>query len=182
MPDSPRVSPIVRVMVRYGIISGVLGIVAAFVFFFIGKHPFWVFPFFDPRVLLMAIFLVFGLKEVRDYFQGGVLYFWQGLGGSLVFLVVMSIVGYIGIWILATAEPEFLKVYIEQGIQQINNIPADNADEIGKSAIEEVRKTLHETTVGWMAKRYAIQTYLFGFFIAVIISVVLRRHPPIEQL
>ena len=96
-------------------------------------------------------------------------------------LVVMSVVGYGGIWIFATLEPEFLKDYIRQGLEQINNIPAENADEIGKSAIEEVRKTIHDTTVGWMAKRYAIQTYLFGFFIAVIISVVLRKHPSLPQ-
>ena len=181
MPDFPRVSPLVRVMVRYGLISGAMSILASLVFFYIGKHPFWIFPFFDPRVLLIAIFLVFGLKEVRDYFYGGILYFWQGLGGSLVMLVVMSVVGYFGIWIFATLEPDFLTEYIRQGLEQINNIPAENADEIGKSAIEEVRKTIHDTTVGWMAKRYAIQTYLFGFFIAVIISVVLRRHPSIPQ-
>jgi hypothetical protein len=181
MPDLSRVSPLVKVMVRYGLISGAMSILASLVFFYIGKHPFWIFPFFDPRVLLIAIFLVFGLKEVRDYFHGGILYFWQGLGGSLVMLVVMSVVGYCGVWIFATFEPDFLKDYIRQGLEQINNIPAENADEIGKSAIEEARKTIDDTTVGWMAKRYAIQTYLFGFFIAVIISVVLRKHPSLPQ-
>lgn len=177
MPDRFRIPPLVSVMARYGVLSGVLGIVAAMVFYYIGKHPFWLFPFFDPRVLLIIIFLVFGLKEIRDYMQGGVLYFWQALGGSLVLLVVMSIVGYAGIWIITAIEPGFLSAYIEQGLEQIKAIPAENADEIGVAAMEEVRRTLPETTVSWMAKRYAVQTYLFGFFIAVIISVVLRRHP-----
>lgn len=177
MPELKKVSPLVRVMARYGILSGVIGTIAVIIFFYIGKHPFWIFPLFDPRVLLIAIFLVFGLKEVRDYFQSGVLYFWQGLSGSLVFLAVMSVTGYIGIMIFGTWESDFIKMYITQGLEQINNIPPDSADEIGKSAIEEVRKTIHDTTVAWMAKRYAVQTYLFGFFIAVIISVVLRRQP-----
>jgi len=177
MPEIKKVSPLVRVMARYGVLSGVIGIIAVIIFFYIGKHPFWIFPLFDPRVLLIAIFLVFGLKEIRDYFQGGILFFWQGLAGSLVLLAVMSVTGYIGILIFGSLEPEFVKMYITQGLEQINNIPADSADEIGKSAIEEVRKTIHETSVSWMAKRYAVQTYLFGFFIAVIISVVLRRQP-----
>lgn len=175
MPDFKKFPPLVRVMARYGVISGVIGIVAVIVFFYIGKHPFWIFPLFDPRVLLIAIFLVFGLREVRDYFQQGVLFFWQGLSGSLVLLAVMSVTGYVGIILFGFSEPEFLKMYIVQGLEQINNITADSADQIGKSAIEEVRNTIHETTVYWMAKRYAIQTYLFGFFIAIIISVVLRR-------
>lgn len=175
MPDFKNIPPLVRVMARYGVISGIIGVIAVVVFFYIGKHPFWIFPLFDPRVLLIAIFLVFGLKEVRDYFQEGVLFFWQGLIGSLVLLAVMSVTGYAGILIFASSEPEFLKLYITQGLEQINNIPAESADEIGKSAIEEVRRTIHDTTVYWMAKRYAVQTYLFGFFIAVIISVVLRR-------
>ena len=177
MPDRFRIPPLVSVMVRYGVIAGVLGIVAAVIFFYIGKHPFWIFPFFDPRVFLIIIFLVFGLKEIRDFVQDGELYFWQGLGGSLVLLVVMSLIGYAGIWIFAMIEPGFLRDYISQGLEQISSIPAENADEIGISAMEEVRRTLPETTIGWMAKRYAIQTYMFGFFIAVIISVVLRRQP-----
>jgi hypothetical protein len=175
MVQFKKVPPLVRVMTRYGFISGIIGIIALIVFFYIGKHPFWIFPLFDPRVLLIAIFLVFGLKEVRDYFQEGVLFFWQGLFGSLVLLAVMSVTGYAGVTIFGLSEPEFVKMYINQGLQQINNIPPDSADEIGKSAIEEVRKTIHDTTVSWMAKRYAVQTYLFGFFIAVIISVVLRK-------
>lgn len=175
MPDFSRIPPLVRVMARFGMISGVMGIIAVLVFFYLGKHPFWIFPFFDPRVLIIAIFLVLGLREVRDYFQDGLLFFSQAMLGSLILLGVMSLIGYIGIWLFATVEPDFVKLYIVQGLDQINNIPGENADEIGKSAIEEVRKTIHLTTVSWMAKRYAIQTYLFGFFIAVIISVVLRR-------
>lgn len=181
MPERFRIPPLVSVMARYGVLSGILGIVAAMVFYYIGKHPFWIFPFFDPRVLLIIIFLIFGLKEVRDYVQGGVLYFWQGLGGSLILLAVMSVIGYAGIWIITAFEPDFLKTYIEQGLEQIKAIPAENANEIGVAAMEEVRKTLPDTTAAWMAKRYAIQTYMFGFFIAVIISVVLRRHPPTHE-
>ena len=77
-------SPLVRVCARYGIIAGVLCILILISLFYMGKHPFLVNPFLDFRVPLFGVLIFFALKELRDYYQDGVLFFWQGTAGSLV--------------------------------------------------------------------------------------------------
>lgn len=177
MPDRFFSSPLVRVMARFGLISGLLSIGSMISFYYMGKHPFWIFPMFDVRILFIAIFLVFGLKEVRDYFFGGILFFWQGLGGSLVFLAVMAFVSWVGVMVFGNAEQGFLSEYIRQGLEQISTLTPDALEQIGAPAVEETRRTLPSTTLAWMAQRYALQTFAFGFFITIIIAVVLRRQP-----
>ena len=177
MPDRFFSRPLVRVMARYGLISGILSIVSVISFFYMGKHPFWIFPMFDVRILFIAIFLVFGLREVRDYFFGGILFFWQGLGGSLVLLAVMAAVSWVGVMVFGSLEPGFLTEYVKQGLEQISALTPDALKQIGAPAVEETRRTLPSTTLSWMAQRYAMQTFAFGFFITIIIAVVLRRQP-----
>ncbi|MFM9076233.1 MAG: DUF4199 domain-containing protein [Bacteroidota bacterium] len=181
MPDaSSKSRPLVTVMARYGLISGLLSLASAISFYYMGKHPFWIYPMFDVRILFIAIFLVFGLREVRDYFFGGILFFWQGLGGSLVFLGVMATLCYAGIMAFGSVEPGFLQEYIRQGFEQISALSPDALQQIGAPAVEETKQHLPNTTLEWMARRYATQTFGFGFFITIIIAVVLRRQPKIE--
>ena len=158
-------------------IAGVLGLLAIGVFYYIGKHPFWIFPLFDIRIIFIAIFLFFALREIRDFHLDGILFFWQGLMASAVLLIVMAIITYFGIWVLGSLDSGFVSEYIQTGFEQISNLSPDAEKQIGGPAIEEMRKILPATTVGWMAKRYALQTFVFGTFISIIISIIIRRQP-----
>lgn len=155
--------------------AGALGVLAIIVFFYIGKHPFWIFPLFDVRIILMLIFLTLALREVREYHFGGVIFFWQAMTGSLLFVMVISCFGYLGVWVFGTLQPEFLKLYVGQGQEQIARLSPEDIKELGPPAVEELKRTLPLTTISWMAKRYAIQSVVMGFFISIVISVVLRR-------
>jgi hypothetical protein len=179
MAEGKKMNPLVMVSLRWGIISGVLSLLSVTTFFYLGKHPFWIFPLFDIRIIFMAIFLFFALKEIRDFHQEGILFFWQGLMASTVFLVIMALISFLGILILGTADPEFVSGYIQAGLEQIKNLSPDAEKQIGAPAIEEMRKILPATTVGWMANRYALQTFVFGAFISIIISIIIRRQPKI---
>jgi hypothetical protein len=172
-----RIPPLVRIPLKYGILGAVLSLAFLISFYYFGKHPFLIPPFFDIRVLLIAIFLFFSLREVRDYFFEGILYFWQGMAGSLVYLSCMAALGFIGILLFGTFEPDFIQAYITQGIAQIKSIPPESIKQIGQQAVDEVLNTLPKTTLTEMAIKYTSQTFAIGFFITIIISVILRRQP-----
>ena len=169
--------PLVRVPLKYGILGAGLSLTFVISFYYFGKHPFLIPPFFDIRVILIAIFLFFSLREVRDYFFEGILYFWQGMAGSLVYLGCMAGLGFIGIIAFGTIEAGFVDTYIAQGIAQIKSIPPESVKQIGKQAVDEVLNTLPATTLIKMAIKYTSQTFAIGFFITIIISVILRRQP-----
>lgn len=148
--------------------------------YYMGKHPFLINPVMDFRVPIFAVLLFFCLKEVRDFFQGGVLYFWQGTAGSFFFLAAASIVATGGIYAFGTWQPSFLTDYINEFTKQIRDLPPETVERIGKSVVEENLKALPATTMGSLAVLYAWQSMVIGFFISVIISVILRRQPKSE--
>ena len=92
------IPPLVRIPLKYGILGGVLSVAFVISFYYFGKHPLLIPPFFDIRVLLIAIMLFFALREVRDFFFDGVLYLWQGMAGCVVYLVAMAAIGLTGIF------------------------------------------------------------------------------------
>jgi Protein of unknown function (DUF4199) len=171
------IPPLARIPLAYGALAGLLSVGFIIMFYYFGKHPFLIPPFFDSRILVIAILTFFALKEVRDYFLGGILFFWQGMGGCLVFLGAMALVDWAGIAIFGALELGFVTAYIEQGIAQIKSIPAESIAQIGQQAVDEVLKTLPTTTLTDMSLKYTSQTFAIGFFITIIVSVILRRQP-----
>jgi hypothetical protein len=171
------IPPLARIPLVYGLLGGVVCLVFIISFYYFGKHPLLIPPFFDVRILVTAILTFFALKEVRDYFFGGIIFFWQGMGGCLVFLGALATITSLGIALFGTLEPGFIKLYVDQGIAQIKSLPPESVNQIGAPAVEEVLKTLPNTTLGDLIAKYASQTFAIGFFITIIISVILRRQP-----
>lgn len=180
MPSKLFGSPLIGVCARYGSIAGLLCGVFLISIFYMGKHPFLINPFFDFRVPVFAILLFFALKEVRDYHQDGVLSFSQGMAGNLFFLGTSAIMATLAILIFGTLNPAFLSEYISQFTKQIRNLPPEIVGQIGKEVLERNLDALPSTTLRNLAGLYAWQSFVIGFFISVIISVILRRQPKIE--
>lgn len=170
-------SPLVRVCARYGTIAGAACMLFLVSLFYMEKHPFLLNPFVDYRVPLFAVLIFFSLKEVRDYYQGGILHFWQGTGGSIILVAVCSLIAALGIMIFGSIQPRFLTDYINEFSKQIQNLPAETVKQIGKDVVEENLKKLPTTTISALARLYVWQSFVMGFFISVIISVILRRQP-----
>lgn len=170
-------SPLVRVCARYGTIAGAACMLFVITFFYMDKHPFLVNAARDFRIPLFAILMFFSLKEVRDYYQGGILHFFQGTGGGLVLVVVCSVISAAGIIIFGSIESRFLTDYIQEITKQIQAYPAEAVEQIGKAVVEETLKALPNTTLYGLAATFVGQNFVFGFFISVIISVILRRQP-----
>jgi hypothetical protein len=170
-------APLVTVCARYGAIAGALCILFLISLFYMGKHPFLVNPFLDFRVPLFGVLIFFALKELRDYYQNGILFFWQGTGGSLIFVAICSSIAAIGIVIFGAIQPLFLADYIAEFTKQINNLPPETVDQIGKDVVALNLKKLPTTTIGDLAGLYIWQSFIMSFFISVIISVILRRQP-----
>jgi hypothetical protein len=173
-------SSLLKVSLRYGVVAGLLCAGFVISLYYMGKHPFLINPVMDFRIPIFGVMLFFCLKEVRDFHQGGVLYFWQGSAGSFFFLVAASIVAAGGIYTFGSWQPLLLAEYITEFTKQIQDLPAETVDRIGKSVVAENIKALPSTTMGSLAMLYAWQSIVIGFFISVIISVILRRQPKTE--
>ena len=174
-----RVPRLVFIAVRNGLLAGVLGIVFLVVLYYIGRHPF-LFPiYFDFRIILLSVFVVVTLKELRDDHQQGVLSFGQAMICAFLFTLVFAVLVMAFVWIFSMLNSAFVTDYINLMTAQLRTLDAAVIEQIGKDAYERNLAALPATNGGTLAFDYFIKSLLISFFVSLIISVILRRQPKI---
>lgn len=172
-----KIPPLVRVPLRYGLMGGVLGFVLVVILFYIHRHPFLVPVFFDFRVALFGVFIFFILRELRDYYFNNLLFFWQGMSASFIFVVTFALIASSMIWVFGELSPRFVTEYIDLFMAQVRSFPKETIDQIGKEVYEANLAKLPSTTAFDLATLYFWQCFVIGLFISIILSVILRRQP-----
>lgn len=169
--------PLVKVPLKYGSIAGVLGALLVIGLYYLGRHPFVIPVFLDFRIFVFGVFIFFTLKELRDYWYGGVLYFWQGLIGSLLFTLMFALIASLGIVVFASIFSGFVADYITLTVEQLKSLPSEVIERIGKDSYERNLEMLPATNAFDLALLYFTQSLMISFFISIILSVILRRQP-----
>lgn len=163
--------------IRNGLIAGVLGFFLLIALYYMGKHPF-LFPiYFDFRLILLSVFMVMTLKEFRDDYQEGILYFGQAMMSSFLFTLVFATVASLLVYIFCYIDPQFIATYIETATAQLKSIGPEVIEQLGKEAYENSLNKLPATQSIDLAYDYFGKTFIISFFISIIISVILRRQP-----
>ncbi len=170
-------TPLVRVPLRYGIIASLIAFALVVVLFYADKHPFLIPMYADFRIFLFGLFIFFSLKEYRDQYQQGVLYFFQGMVASYIFLLSFALLSASFIWLFASMNEEFIKQFISLFIEQARTIPTEDIERLGKDNFERNLEEVSYTNAFGMAKLYFRQSLLIGFFISIIVTIILRKQP-----
>lgn len=168
-------SPLLRVALRYGALSGLLTMGFLVSLFYLDKHPFLVNPFLDPRIAVLGLMLFFGLKELRDYYQGGGLYFGQGMVTSFLATVICAGICWAGIMGFASLEEKFVSSFVAQATEQAKSFTPEDIQRIGKETFEQSLAELQRADKTFMAGRYFFQTFIISFFVSIMVTIVLRR-------
>ncbi len=168
-------SPVVRVSLRYGAIAGLLCFGFVISIYYMGQHPFLIYPYFDFRIPVFAFLLYFCLKEIRDYYQEGSMSFFQGMVSCFIFTFVFAIIASGLIWLFCMIQPQFLSSFISAATEQIRALPADIVARVGKEQLDLNLNALPATQGSDLAIDYFGKSFIMSFFISVIISVILRR-------
>jgi hypothetical protein len=169
--------PLVRVPLIYGLIAGLLGAILVVGLYYVAPHPFLIPVFLDFRIFLFGVFVFFVLKELRDHYQGGTLYFGQGMMASFIFITLYAIVSSALITLFAYWEKSFVTSFIDLFTKQVQGLGEEEIRQIGKDNIERNLKALASTNAFWMGWNYFKQCYWIGLLVSIILSVTLRRQP-----
>lgn len=171
------IPPLVRIPFLYGLLGGVLCLGLVIALYYGKKHPLLIPPFFDIRVFVSAILIYFALREVRDYFFEGILFFWQGLGGCLAFFASLSLVTVPGIYFFGKKVDGFVTLYVEQGLEQLKSYSPDTIKQFGQVQYNTLLSTFPSTTIEILTQQYLKQTLIIAIFLSIVLSIILRRQP-----
>ena len=168
---------LLSISVRYGALGGVLGIILLIAMYYLGRHPMLTSPFFDFRILLYGIFVFFALREFRDYEQQGALYFSQAMIGGLTVVLFMTTISSLLLLVFGRMVGSFVTDYILQVTAYVKSFSPEDIDRIGKDIYERNLKALPSTNIWNLAITYFAHGLVIGFFVNIILSVILRRQP-----
>lgn len=172
-------SPLLSVSIRYGVVAGILTFILMAAMYYLGRHPLLIAPYLDFRILLFGVFIFFTLKEFRDYHQGEVLYFWQGLIGGGLVVIIASIISALGFYLFGSWQETFVSDYVRLFTEYLKTFSPEAIEGIGKDVYESNLKALPATNILELAKTYFRQGIVIGFFVNIILSVILRKQPKI---
>ena len=170
-------SPLATVPARYGLYAGIIAAALLIAVYYIGTHPLMVPAFLDFIILLFGLFIFFGVKEFREHYHHGVLYFWQGMIGSYIIVFIASAVAAIGLFIFAELNQAFITSFIEQRTAFLKAFPEEEIKRIGKEVFDRNLNAVSATNSTDLAIVYFTQGILIGLFISIILSVILRKQP-----
>ena len=170
-------SPIVIVALKYMAFGSLLSILLIVILYYAQRHPLLMPPILDFRILIFGVFIFFSLREFRDYLNGGVLYFWQGMSIGMLCYLGMALVGSLFILIFGWIVPGFLDSYLIIATSQLEANKEQFLEAIGEKAYNAALAELPLTTVTDLAVDYFLKSIPLGLFLTIIIAVILRRQP-----
>jgi hypothetical protein len=141
------------------------------------RHPLMVSPFVDFRILLLGVFIFFTLKEFREDHQAGTLYFWQGMIGSFIMVMVAGTIASLLLLGFCSFESSFIPSYVKAMTEYLKSFPAEDIERIGKEVYARNLEQLPSTNAKQIAGLYFMQSLMIGFFVSIILSVILRKEP-----
>jgi hypothetical protein len=169
--------PILKVPFKYGAIAGVLGAILVIGLYYLGTHPFLIAIYLDFRIFIFGIFMFFVLRELRDFYYGGILYFWQGLIASFLFTLIFAVTAALLLGSFGTLVDSFVRDFISQSTEKLSLVREELIERIGKQAYDSNLRNLPATNAWDLAIHYYIQCFVIGTFMGILLSVILRRQP-----
>ncbi len=81
------------------------------------------------------------------------------------------------LWLFGRWEQAFVDAYITQITAYVKSFPPEDIERIGKEIYERNLSALPATNILDLTQTYFAQGLIIGFFVNIILSVILRRQP-----
>ncbi len=172
--------PLSKIAIKYGVIGGLISILLLLVLYYTGKNPFLYTRKIPFGIVLIPLFLFFAIKEYRDFKNNHTLHFWQGLLLGFVCYLIIALISAGFTRIFLSYHPEMLQEIMEVGIQAIEDNKEETIKNLGEATYKELLNNVSTNTTAYViALEDFILKMFLGFFVTIIISLVLRKNTKI---
>lgn len=174
--------PLFSVPLKFGLIGSLFAIGVIMVLYFSGTHPLLIPIFFDYRIILFSLFTFLAIKEFKDYYNEGYLQFWQGMIMGIIIYLMIGILAGIFVVIYSQIDVQFLEQYISGTLAGLEldkeQLVNQGAITISEEEFQNQVAMLEQTKPHVLGIDYFIKSSVLGFFLTIIISVILRKSEP----
>lgn len=177
-----KLAPIFRVPLKYSLIGSLLAVILILVFYFSNRHPLLIPIFYDYRIFLFGVFIFFSAKEYKEYYNEGLLHFWEGVVIGVIIYITIGLLVSCFIILFSNLQPEFVQQYIDGTIRGLelnkDQLVGENAQSAIKITEEEYQnqiELLKQVPAHRLAWDFFIKSCIIGFFISFLMAVIMRK-------
>lgn len=178
--SNPFQNPYLLVPFKYGVVGGAFAVSLFLVLIAFGENPLLATPIdFLANLLILLIFVVFSVKEFKNGYYGGYLHFWQGMSIGVFTVTIIALISSLFILLyLNWIDPTLLDDYRNSMEELMNSNKNAFLEEYGEEIYSKTMKANAEVSSPDLALDEFLKKKVFaGFFITLIVSVVMRRSP-----
>ncbi len=166
-----------RRSIKYALICGVFTIGAFAVTFALGGNPFLDFSHLIFDVFIFGLFVGFAAYEYKSHEKGGYLKFWEGM--SMAFLVYTQATIIFGImlavYFILSSDP--LQEYQQAAIAFLEAEKSTYLEKFSEERYQEEWNDIQNLTLGGLFLNTLLKKIISGFFVAPVISIILKKNP-----
>ncbi len=162
---------------KYAVLCGVFLCALFYVSLKFGSNP-----LLDPRhfffdLAVFFLFIYFASKEHKDFRNGGVFHFWQGISIGFIVLIPAAILFSIFLFVIFASFPELMNEYKEGAKVMLDAQREMYVETYGEDAIKEQYNQIESREPLQVILRNSGWKVLSGFLVTPVVSIILRRKP-----
>ena len=167
-------NPLVSVPLKFGAIGGGISMIMFLLAYVMGKNPLIDLKFFD--FIIIPIFLFFAMKEFRDYRNGGIIHFWQGMSIGVINYVTLAVISALFIVVfLHFFDSGLVDLYVSDRLQILELKKEEMIDQMGESTYNQSEIDIRNTSAVILSLDDFLKKCLIGLTLTIPIAVILRR-------
>lgn len=169
-----RNNPLFKIAIKFAALGAILSIFLFLTLHVIDKNPLSNGKMFD--LILFPLIIIFGVKEFKNYWNNKELRFWQGLGIGFTSTFIIAIISanfILGFtkWV----DPQLLESYKESRVRLFTENKGQIIESLKEETYNKTLASVNNISSADVALDDFYKKILIGFFVTIIISVVLRR-------
>ncbi len=177
-----KIRPIIpKIAANYGLVGGLLTVVAFITFFYLGHQPWRNLISFILDTLIIGIFCFLPMKEFKSHHNAGSFRFYHGMTLGFVSYLMISFVFAIFYFLFTYwIEPSFLELYKEIQKEDMKNLKELIMSTVEEGKEEHFQKQLNginDITRSQLILDVFLKKAIIGLVLTPIFSIILRTQP-----
>lgn len=166
-----------KISVKYAISCGIFLSVVYHVSYCLGSNPLIDVRHLTLDLILFALFIFFAEKEFKIYHNNGIMHFWQGMTISFLVYGMATMLFSSFLYLYLYFQPDAVINYKEAATGFLNERANLYETQFGADGLQAQHEQIKNITMWDLISGAGIKKMLCGFFIAPIVSIILRKQP-----
>lgn len=167
-------STLKKTALKYALICGVLLVVAHLFLDFIDAKPLINFNALFIDLVLIFGFVFFACKEFKEYQNGGILHFWQGISIGMIIISIGVVIFTVFLATYYTINEAAFQDYIVDAMNLFEK-QRDNWTHLTDEEFALQKEGYRQTTVAQLVRGKFFTKLIVGFLTVPLVAIVLRK-------